>query len=148
MMRCLVFAALLICAGCMGAQPRINRDQPFVAIGNGGSLHGGNTTTIFADDTAISEAFGPNVAENEPTVLVLPAGTFAKVLVAAQDQIAGFVPPMPGPACLDYGSDYVTVSQGSNDQDGIGVNCPNDGMRAAQNAVLQVYYDAFKEPSE
>ena len=141
-MRYAIFIAALSLLGCADPAPIIDRDQPHVAVGNGGSIHGSNATTIYADDTAVHTSWRPDAGSNERIVLGLPVGTYEKVRSVALAQINGFAPNAEALACPDYGRDYVTVFNAIEDQHTMGASCPNNEVRDAQNVVLQLYADA------
>ena len=147
-MRCIFLLTALFLVGCADPGPDIDRNQPRVTVGNGGSLHGGNATTIYADETVVSTSWGPSNDDRVEIVRNLPAGTYNKIRETALAQVDAIDQDAPPTPCVDYGTDYVTVYDALDDQRSIAAGCPDEAVRTAQNAVLQLYFDAIEEPAE
>ncbi|WP_341365657.1 hypothetical protein [Yoonia sp. BS5-3] len=146
-MRHMMITSLLGLFGCVDPGSLVNREQPHVDIGNGGSVHGSNRMVIYADETVVFSNWDPTNGNDQTVVTDLPAGTYEKMRGVALAQMSTYEQP-DGVLCVDYGTDYITVVDAPDDQQTMADGCPNTDMRAAQEAVRQVYRDAVEGVSE
>ena len=132
-LRAIPYAITALLAACSTPQPQ--ETLPYVALGAGGSLYGGSSTTYFADETAVVVNFGGTLNAEEQTRVAMPPGTFARVSAAATAALNSVSLPDPQDMCADYGSDFITLALPGQKVREARVSCPNADMAAAMDAV-------------
>ena len=130
---------LTMLAACAAPQPAAEdaAGLPYVEIGEGSGFSGSTTFRVLADGRWTLDIFDPFAAPVSRQGDAGPAA-HAAARAAALEGIAALGPVSPV-ACPDYGTDFVTVSDGDAVVAEVSAACPGTGVPEVILAVRQAF---------